>query len=154
MSGNFVYRHYVGPRVKLFSPREEFHWNTLTSPNLLKLGCYARQAASITIGISMDQEICLVLGQVSLSLLYEVRNLQKDIFGLVRDWQNGKRHPGQIIYGQNSGEEWQRTLSWGRSINGQFKNQSSIMQEDYEESISLTLRTRSSRKYSKIQEED
>ena len=33
-----------------------------------------------------------------------------------------------------------------RSINGQLKNQSSIMQEDYEESISLTLRTWSWRK--------
>ena len=33
-------------------------------------------------------------------------------------------------------------LSRGRSRNGQLKNQSSIMPEDYEESISLTLRTR------------
>ena len=56
------------------------------------------------IGISMDQEICLILGQVSLSLLYEVRNLQKDSCVPERDWQNGKRHPDQIIYGQNSGE--------------------------------------------------
>ena len=68
-----------------------------------------------------------------------------DVCGPVGDWQNGKRHPGQIIYDQNSGEEWQGMLSWGRSINGQLKNQSSIMLEDYEESISLTLRTRSSK---------
>ena len=50
----------------------------------------------------------------------------------VRDWQHGKRHPDQIIYGQNSGEECQRTLSCGRRRNGQLKNQSSIMLEDYE----------------------
>ena len=37
------------------------------------------------------------------------------------------------------------------SMNGQLKNQSSIMQEDYEESISLTLGT-SSRKLSRMQE--
>ena len=37
-------------------------------------------------------------------------------------------------------------LSCGRRINGQLKNQSSIMPENYEESISLTLRTRSSKK--------
>ena len=37
-------------------------------------------------------------------------------------------------------------LSWGRSKNGQSINQSSIMQEDYGESISLTLRTTSSKK--------
>ena len=36
----------------------------------------------MTIGISMDQEICLILGQVSLSLLYWKRHLQTDICGL------------------------------------------------------------------------
>ena len=28
-----------------------------------------------------------------------------------RDCQNGKRHPGQTIYGKNSGEDWQEMLS-------------------------------------------
>ena len=32
------------------------------------------------IGMSMGQEICLVLGQVSLSLVYQARNLQKDMY--------------------------------------------------------------------------
>ena len=32
----------------------------------------SKKAASMTIGTSMDQKICLILGQVSLSLLYEV----------------------------------------------------------------------------------
>ena len=36
--------------------------------------------------------------------------------------------------------------SCGKIISGQLKNQNSIMQEDYEESISLTLKTRSSKK--------
>ena len=31
------------------------------------------------VGISMDQEICLILGEVSLNLLCEKRNLQTDI---------------------------------------------------------------------------
>ena len=48
-----------------------FHWNTLTTPELRTqtwmLLC--KKAASMTIGLSMDQEICLVLGQVSPSLL-------------------------------------------------------------------------------------
>ena len=38
MSGNFIYRPHVEPRVKLYSPREEsflFHWSTLTYPELL-----------------------------------------------------------------------------------------------------------------------
>ena len=40
-----------------------------------------KNAASMIIGISMDQEICLILGQVSFSLLYWKRNLQTDICG-------------------------------------------------------------------------
>ena len=119
-----------------------FHWNTLASPELhIQTWMLCMKAASMTVGISMDQEICLILGQVSPSLLDKVRNLQKDTCGLGRDCQNGKQHPGQIIYVQNFGKECQRTLTWLRSTIGQLKNQSSIMQEDYEESISLTLMT-------------
>ena len=74
MSGNFIYRHHVEPRVKLYSPKEEsfpIHSNTLTSPELLiRTWMSCKKAASMTVGISMDQEICLILGQVSLSLLY------------------------------------------------------------------------------------
>ena len=82
-----------------------------------------------------------------------MRNFQTDICGPGRDWQNGKRHPGQIIYGQYSGEDQQEMLSWVRSINGQLKNQSSKMQE-YEESMSLTLRTRNWKKSKRIQEDN
>ena len=77
-----------------------------------------------------------------------------DICGQGWDWQNGKRHPGQIIYGQNTGRTWQEMLCWGRSIKGQLKNQSLITPEDYEESISLTLRTKSSKKPLGMQEEN
>ena len=48
MSGNFIYRHHVEPRVKLYSPREESfpfptetHWRLQNSKN--KFGCYARK---------------------------------------------------------------------------------------------------------------
>ena len=49
-----------------FTRREKnhslFHWNTLTSPELHKRICIlCKKAASMTIGISMDQEICLIL---------------------------------------------------------------------------------------------
>ena len=45
-------------------------------------------------------------------------------------------------------------LSCGKTINEQLKNHSSMMQEDYEESISLTLRTRSSKKPRGMQEKN
>ena len=35
------------------------------------------------IGISMDQEMCLILGKVSLSLLYWKKDLQTDLCGPV-----------------------------------------------------------------------
>ena len=62
------------------------------------------------------------------------------------DWQESSYHPGQIIYGQNSGSKWEEVSSWRRSIDGPMKNRNSILPEDYEEFISLTLRTRNSKK--------
>ena len=85
MSGNFIFRHHVEPRVKVYSPREESFptpLNTWMYPELQEqIWMLNKNAASTTIGISMDQEICLVLGQVSLSLLYWKNNLQTDICG-------------------------------------------------------------------------
>ena len=89
MSGSFIYRHHVEPRVKLYSPREE------SFPFPLKYIDVSRtthtnldvepEVASTTVGTSMGQEICLILEQVSLSLLYWKRNLQTDICGPGRD---------------------------------------------------------------------
>ena len=85
--------------------------NTLTYPELRRqTWMLYKKAASMTIGISMDQEICLIHGQVSLSLLCQVRNLQMDFCGPGESDKTASLHPGQTIYGQNSGEECQRTL--------------------------------------------
>ena len=92
----------------------------------------------------MDQEICLVLGQVSLSfILLSEKPPEEDIY----IWSGERLTKRQAT--SRPDHLWpkcQRTPSWGRSINGQLKSQSSMMQEDYEESISLTLRTGSPRK--------
>ena len=58
-----------------FTRREKNHslfpWNTLTSPELLiQTWTLCKKAASMIIGTSMDQEICQILGQVTLSLPY------------------------------------------------------------------------------------
>ena len=48
-----------------------FHWNTLTSPELLiQTWMLCKNVASMTIGTSMGQEMCLILWLVSLSVLY------------------------------------------------------------------------------------
>ena len=67
---HWLNRHHVEPRVKLYSPREESFPipMKLTSPDLLiQTLMLCKNVASMTIGTSMRQEICLILGQVSLS---------------------------------------------------------------------------------------
>ena len=85
MSGNFIYRHQVEPRVKLYSPRiesfpiplKDIDVSRTTHTNL----DVKQENASMIFGISMGQEICLILGQVSLNLLYWKKNLQTDMCG-------------------------------------------------------------------------
>ena len=75
MSGNFIYRYHVEPRVKLYSPREEsfpipLKYIDVTRTTHTNLDVKLERSASMIIGTSMCQEYCLILGQVSLSLLY------------------------------------------------------------------------------------
>ena len=45
-----------------------FNWNTMTSPELhIQIWMLSKSVASMIVGISMDQEICQILGLVSLS---------------------------------------------------------------------------------------
>ena len=90
MSGNFIYRHHVETRVKfLIAERRIIPYSTgstLTSPELhTRTWMLCKKAAPMIIGMSVDQEICLILEQVSLSLLHYMRNLQTNICGPVRD---------------------------------------------------------------------
>ena len=52
--------------------------------------------------------------------------------------QESKQHPDQIIYGQNSGQNWEWMRKWKRNKSGHMKNQISTMTENYEESTSST----------------
>ena len=63
-----------------------FHWNTLTSPELLiRTWMLCKNVASMMIGTLMGQEICLVHGQVSHNLLYSMKKLLTDILGPGRE---------------------------------------------------------------------
>ena len=73
MSGSFIYRHHVEPRVKLYSPREESFPipSTLTFPELRTLiWMSSMRNASMIIGTLMALETCQILGQGSHNLLY------------------------------------------------------------------------------------
>ena len=82
MSGNFIYRHHVEPRVKLHSEKNYslFHWNTLMWPELLiRIWMSSRRSALMFVGTLMALETCLILGQVSHNLLYSTKKLLTDI---------------------------------------------------------------------------
>ena len=74
------------------------------------------------IGMSMDQETCRILGQVAHNLLYSMKKLLTDILGPGRDWRESSLHPGQIIYGQKFGKQWEETSSLWRSKSGLMKS--------------------------------
>ena len=90
MSGSFIYRHHVEPRVKLYSPREEsfpiplkyIDVSRTTPPELIiRIWMSSKGSASMITGISMGLENCQILGQVPHNLLYWKKNLPTDICG-------------------------------------------------------------------------
>ena len=149
MSGHFTHRHDVEPRVKHYSPREE------SFPIPLK---YIDVSGTAHTNLDVKQERRIDDWNIDVSrdvsdswtgftqfTLWK-KNLQKDICGPGRDWQENSCHPGQISYGQNSGRNWERMPSWKRGKSGPVKNLNSIMLENCEEFISLTLKARNSRR--------
>ena len=83
MSGNFIHRHHVEPRVKLYSPREEsfpipLKYTDVSRTTHTNLDVKRERRIDDSWNILMGQEICLILGQVSLHLLYWKKNLQTD----------------------------------------------------------------------------
>ena len=70
------------------------------------------------------------------------KKLLTDILGPGGEWPENSLHPGQIIYGQSSGNQWESTPSWRRSKSGLRKSSTLKTHEDFEESFSSTLMTK------------
>ena len=109
----------------------------------------SKKSALMIIGTLMALETCLILGQVSHNLLYSTKKLLTDILGPGGDWRENSLHPGQIIYGQSYGSQWESTPSWRRSKSGLMKSTILKTHENCEGSISSTLRIRNSKKPSR-----
>ena len=85
MSGSFINRHHVEPRVKLYSPREEsfpipLQYIDVSRTTHTDLDVKQEKRTDV-IGISMGLETCQILGQVSHNLLYWDENLLTDMCG-------------------------------------------------------------------------
>ena len=115
MSGSFIYRHHVEPRVKLYSPREE------SFPIPLK---YIEVSRTTYTNLDVKQEKRIgdywnVDGSRDLSdpwtgFTQFAPLEEKPPDGYMWSGERLTRnslHPGQIIYGQNSGRKWERMLS-------------------------------------------
>ena len=115
MSGSFIYRHHVGPRVKLYSPREE------SFPIPLK---YIDLSQTPHTNLDVKQEMRIddywnVDGSRDLSDLWTGFTHftlldEKDPDGFLwsgRRLTRKRLHPGQIIFGQSYGNQWESTPS-------------------------------------------
>ena len=84
----------LNPESNFYSPREESFPIPLkhidVSRTTLRTWMFCKRAASMTFGTSMDQEICLFLGQVSLSLLLSEKPPEEFLWS---GWRLTKRQP-------------------------------------------------------------
>ena len=102
MSGSFMYRHHVEPRVALYSPREEsfpipLKYIDVTRTTHTNLDVKLEKRIDDCWNM-MDLETCLILGQVSHNLLYSMKNLLTAIHGPGETNEKTAYIPGQIIY--------------------------------------------------------
>ena len=120
MSGNFMYRHHVEPRVKLYSPREEsfpvpLKYIDVSRTYSYKFGCWPRTPHRRLLEHRWVKRFVWFLDRFH--SVYSVRRETSRPIYVVRerDWQESSWHPGQIIYVQNSGRKWEEMLSWGEA---------------------------------------
>ena len=95
MSGNFIYRHHVEPKVKLYSKKRriipfhnEIHW---CIQNYTQMWMSSKGNASKTFGTSMDQEICLFRGQVTQFTLLDEKPPDGFLWSGWRSKKKGRR---------------------------------------------------------------
>ena len=153
VSGSFVYRHHVEPRVKLYSPREE------SFPIPLK---YIDVTRTTHTNLDVKQE-------KRIDDYWNIdgsRNLSDPWTGFTQftlldekapdgyTWSGGRLTSKQLTsrpdhLWHNSGNQWESTPSWRRSKNGLTKRFILKTLENWEESISSTRRIRNSKKPSR-----
>ena len=134
MSGNFRNRLHVEPRVKIHSPREELF------PIPMK---YIDVSRTTHANLDVKRDYWNIDGSRDLSdpwtgftqfTILEGKPY-KDICCLGEDWRENSWHPGQIIFGQNSGWKRERMPNWRRSKNGHTKSSTSITHDNCEGSV-------------------
>ena len=153
MSGNFIYRHHVEPRVKLYSPREEsfpipLKYIDVSRTTHTNLDVKQERWIDDYWNVDGSRDFSDSWTSFSQSFLLEEKPPNGYVWSGVR--LTRRQLTSSPDHGQNSGRKWEEMLSRRRSRNGQMKNENSIMPEESEGSISLTWRTRNSKKPSRM----
>ena len=153
MSGNFMYRHHVKPRVKLYLPREE------SFPIPLKYIDVSRTTHS-NLDVKQEKRIDDYWNiDGSRDLLDPWTGFTQ--FTLLEEkppngyrWCGGRLTREQLTsrpyYLCRTRRKWERMQRWSRSKSGHMKSSILITRENCEGSISLTRRTRNSKKPSRM----
>ena len=133
MSGSFIYRHHVEPRVKLFSPREEsfpipLKYIDVTKATNTSLDVMLKKKSTIA-GMLMEIENCKIRGQVSQGSLFGMKNHRMDIHGPGGDCEESKRPPDQALCGQRFGKICGKRRNAKKSKSGLSKNRGLTMPE-------------------------
>ena len=150
MSRNFIYLHHVEPRVKLYSPREEsfpipLKYIDVSRITHTNLDVMQERRIDDYWNIDGSRDLSDSWTGFTQSTLLE----EKPPDGYM--WSGERLTRKQLTSRPDHlcPELWTKLgkmLSWRRDINGPMNNRNSIMPEDYEEFISLILRTRNSKK--------
>ena len=125
----------------------EIHW--CYKGLLLRIWTSWKRYVLMTTGMSIRTEVCQFLGKNSQISHHPKGNLQRNTRGPARHWQRFKQLPDQTMYGQKSGRKLAMPLRIEKNQNGQKKNQSSTMLEDWEEFALSIQSTKSTEKFSK-----
>ena len=101
----------------------EVHWRLQNCNCTNEFGCLSKSAALTITGTSMGQEMCLILGQVSLNLFYWKKKPPEGYM-----W-SGRRLTRKTAYIQarsfmarTLGRQWERMPSWRRSKSDRMKS--------------------------------
>ena len=138
ITGDFIYRHHVEPRVKLYVPRKESF--------LIPLQFFdVTRNTNTSLDAQLEKKYCWLLergwnqmhGRASQESFYWTKGLLTDIHGLVWDLRGNKRPQDPTMYGQICGSICLRQRSAKQSKSGSSRNQSSIMPDNCVVSSSL-----------------
>ena len=115
MSGSFIYRHHVEPRVKLYSPREEsfpipLKYIDVTRTTHTNLDVKQEERIDDNWNIDGSRALSDPWTGFTLFTLLEEKAPDGDMLS-GGDLQGNSLHPGQVIYGQSYGSQWERTPS-------------------------------------------